>query len=416
MLTRRTLIGCGLSVAAVGAVGYKVWPRLDDYRDKVALQRQLPSSDPTLDELVRMATLAANGHNTQPWAFRLDGQTVSILPDFTRRTPVVDPDDHHLWVSLGCATENLFIAGAALGRAGAVTVGEGDEPQIDVALSRAPPGPQELYQSIPLRQSTRSPYDGQPVSGRDLALLEVAAQEEGVSVQLFTRRTDREAILELVVAGNTAQMDDPAWIDELVDWLRFSPARAISTNDGLFSACSGNPVLPEWIGRQLPDGVQEGFRDRQIPGSGPVVGRNCGLHRRPGRPSALDCCRARFPAVCASGDSAWHPHRASQPAGRSSGGPSGLRALAGHARSPTGPCDPLRPGARAADVPSASGQRRAGMKSASDLQVLCFFAATYAFTRSGIVLVVAWHGLDSTAVGSFGLTSRSDAMTSGGLR
>lgn len=251
MLSRRTLIGSGLSVAAVGAVGYRAWPRLDDYREKVALQRQFLSDDPTIDELVRMATLAANGHNTQPWAFRLDGQTVSILPDFTRRTPVVDPDDHHLWVSLGCATENLVVAGAALGRASAVIVGNGNEPQIDVALSRAPPGPQELYKAIPLRQSTRTPYDGQPVSGKDLALLEAAAREEGVAVQLFTEPADREAILEFVVAGNSAQMDDPAWVQELVDWLRFSPARATSTGDGLFSACSGNPVLPEWIGRRL---------------------------------------------------------------------------------------------------------------------------------------------------------------------
>jgi hypothetical protein len=26
-----------------------------------------------------------------------------ILPDLSRRCPAVDPDDHHLFVSLGCA-------------------------------------------------------------------------------------------------------------------------------------------------------------------------------------------------------------------------------------------------------------------------------------------------------------------------
>jgi hypothetical protein len=46
-------------------------------------------------------------------------------------------------------------------------------------------------------------------------------------------------------------MDDPAWVQELAEWLRFSPARAVKTGDGLFSACSGNPVLPEWIGPTL---------------------------------------------------------------------------------------------------------------------------------------------------------------------
>lgn len=250
-LSRRTVVGAGLVFTAGGAVGYGLWPGLEDYRAESARQRQLPSGDPALGELVRMATLAANGHNTQPWRFRAAGQTVSILPDVARRTLVVDPDDHHLWVSLGCATENLVVAGAALGRAGLVSIGGGDAPQIDIALSDAPPGQQELYRAIPLRQSTRSVYDGQPVSGEDLKLLEAAARQEGVSVQVFTEPADRDAILDLVVAGNSAQMDDPAFIQELADWLRFSPARAIESGDGLFSACSGNPVLPEWIGRRL---------------------------------------------------------------------------------------------------------------------------------------------------------------------
>lgn len=250
-LSRRTVVGTGLALAGAGAVGYGLWPRMGSYQAAAGRLRQPLARDPTLEELVRMATLAANGHNTQPWAFRLAEQKISLLPDFTRRTAVVDPDDHHLWVSLGCAVENLVIAGAARGRVGAVSIAEGNQPTIDIALSAAPPAQQDLYQAIPLRQSTRSPYDGQPVSMADLALLLATAQEEGVAVQVFTEPADLEAILDLVVAGNSAQMDDPAWVQELADWIRFSPSRAVQTGDGLFSASSGNPVLPDWIGRQL---------------------------------------------------------------------------------------------------------------------------------------------------------------------
>lgn len=251
LISRRTVVGTGLSLAAVGAVGYGFWPRMDGYRDEVERQRRLLSDNPDLEELVRMATLAANGHNTQPWKFRLDDQKVAILPDFARRTAVVDPDDHHLFVALGCATENLVIAGAALGRGSVVVIGAGSEPQIDIALSSAQLGGQELYQAIPLRQSTRSVYDGQPISSADMTLLEAATQEDGVSVLFFTEAADRDAILDFVIAGNSAQMDDPAFVQELANWLRFSPAHAVETGDGLFAACSGNPVLPEWIGPTL---------------------------------------------------------------------------------------------------------------------------------------------------------------------
>ncbi|MDP1901317.1 MAG: Tat pathway signal protein, partial [Rubrivivax sp.] len=54
-------------------------------------------------ELVRYATLAPSSHNTQCWKFAVDGKAITLLPDMSRRCPAVDPDDHHVFVSLGCA-------------------------------------------------------------------------------------------------------------------------------------------------------------------------------------------------------------------------------------------------------------------------------------------------------------------------
>ncbi|MFK7941184.1 MAG: Tat pathway signal protein [Roseovarius sp.] len=200
-----------------------------------------------------MATLAANGHNTQPWKFRLDEAGIKILPDLSRRTTVVDPDDHHLYVSLGCAAENLVIAAGAHGRNPELTLESEDDTRIDIALSNGTAVDDALYRSIPLRQSTRSAFDGQPISSEDIELLVAAAEQDGVSVLIFTEPSDREAIAEFVVAGNSTQMDDPAFVAELRDWLRFSPNQAIATGDGLFSACSGNPIMPEWLGGPMFD-------------------------------------------------------------------------------------------------------------------------------------------------------------------
>src|SRR5882672_4177857 len=71
-------------------------------------------ADPGRLELVRFATLAANSHNTQPWKFSIRNDSISIAPDYVRRCPIVDPDDHHLFASLGCAAENLMHAAAAV--------------------------------------------------------------------------------------------------------------------------------------------------------------------------------------------------------------------------------------------------------------------------------------------------------------
>lgn len=251
MLSRRTLFASGLSVAALGALGFGIWPRLDGYHDALERQRRLLDGDPTLQELVRMATLAANGHNTQPWTFRLDEGGITILPDLSRRTAVVDPDDHHLYVSLGCAAENLIIAARANGRLAEATIQGGPEPEIDIAFGSGSTRHSALYATIPLRQSTRSIYDGQPISPDDMDLLRSAAQQDGVSVLMFTSVEQREAVAEFVIAGNSAQMDDPAFVAELRDWLRFNPDTAVAMGDGLFAPCSGNPALPDWIGGRL---------------------------------------------------------------------------------------------------------------------------------------------------------------------
>jgi hypothetical protein len=57
-------------------------------------------------ELIRYATLAASGHNAQPWQFLVTGSEIQIRPDKARRLAAVDPEDRELWMSLGCALEN----------------------------------------------------------------------------------------------------------------------------------------------------------------------------------------------------------------------------------------------------------------------------------------------------------------------
>jgi hypothetical protein len=108
----------------------------DDYIRVAAELRAPIQTSATLTDLVRYATLAANGHNTQPWRFVARASGLSVLPDFSRRTPVVDPDDHHLWISLGCAAENLLIAAAARGQAGAIAM-RADATGIDIDLVAA---------------------------------------------------------------------------------------------------------------------------------------------------------------------------------------------------------------------------------------------------------------------------------------
>jgi hypothetical protein len=202
-------------------------------------------------ELVRYATLAASSHNTQCWKFRINNRAISILPDLSRRLVAVDPDDHHLFVSLGCAAENLLQAARANGFHGDARFDAAASSALQIALEPTKAIASRLYDAIPKRQCTRGEYDGKPLSNEDLKLLEQAGTGNGVRVILLTEKTAMEKVLEYVVQSNTAQMDDPAFVAELKAWIRFGNDEAVTRGDGLFAKSSGNPVMPPWLGSPL---------------------------------------------------------------------------------------------------------------------------------------------------------------------
>ncbi len=200
-------------------------------------------------ELVRCATLAPSSHNTQCWKFALEdnGRSIAILPDLTRRCPAVDPDNHHLFVSLGCAAENLVQAARAHGLK-AETSFDGTRDAVHVTLMPMPAEASPLFNAIPARQCTRGDYDGKPLSREDLDLLERAGTSNSVRMLLLTEPPAMERVLEYVVQANTAQMADPAFVKELKTWIRFNGTDAVRSRDGLFSRASGNPAIPKWLG------------------------------------------------------------------------------------------------------------------------------------------------------------------------
>ena len=257
MNRREILIGGGAGVVALGAgAGVIVVRQMgssSSYDEGTKAAHRLLAAHPDAHELVRYATLAPSGHNTQPWRFGVEPGTITIRPDFSRRTPVVDPDDHHLFVSLGCAAENLVLAAAARGLHGEALFDDAGDGAIRFRYEPGPSVPSPLFDAIPQRQSTRADYDGRAVSPAELTTLAAAARVPGVDLVLVTERPKIDRIRDLVLTGNSAQMDDPAFMRELKSWLRFNPRQALGTGDGLYSATTGNPVVPAWIGRPALD-------------------------------------------------------------------------------------------------------------------------------------------------------------------
>jgi hypothetical protein len=218
-------------------------------------QMRPATGDPDLSYLVHYARLAANSHNSQPWQFSRSGKGVAIEPDGQRMLPVADPDNHHLYASLGCAAENLMLAAKDAGKSAAAHFVVDGNGRIEIDIAGTASNRDPLFDAILERQCTRSDYDGRAVNNDDLASIVNAAKIDGCEILLIPEKARIEQALEMIMAANKSQVENAMFAAELKSWIRFSSASAVASHDGLYAACSGNPVLPSWLGNLMFDFV-----------------------------------------------------------------------------------------------------------------------------------------------------------------
>ncbi len=245
--SRRQLL---LAAAGVSATATLPACSSGDAEQSAARALRLPQVQPfgtavapvsPMHDLVRQAFLAPSSHNTQCWRLQITENSISMARDLTRRCPAVDPDDHHLYVSLGCAAEKIVHAALATGLRADPRFDPGGGGVIAVNFDATRNRVSPLSQAITERHCTRGDYDGQPISPAELRQLEQAGTGDGISVRLLTARPAMESVLEYVVAASTAQIKDVAFVAELQAWIRFSTDEALRTGDGLSPAPRATP-------------------------------------------------------------------------------------------------------------------------------------------------------------------------------
>jgi hypothetical protein len=253
---RLLALGGAVAVGGFALRDYAPWTNYDAEAD---LPRQPfptdPATRPRMMGLIRSATLAANGHNAQPWKFALSANSIEIHPDYSRRLPAVDPADREMWISLGCALENLLIAARAMGYAPEVTYPETRD-LIHIHLAADTPQRDSLFDAIPSRQSTRSEYDGRLIAPNQLDSLQNLSREPGVGVHPIVERSGLATLADYVHESTLSQYADQAFRQELIQWLRFNKKEAVASLDGLYSACTGNPTVPRWLGQWFVAGAK----------------------------------------------------------------------------------------------------------------------------------------------------------------
>ena len=194
---------------------------------------------------LRHATLAPSSHNSQPWRFVVDQDSVMLCADRLRALPVVDPYDRELIISCAAALFNLRVALASLGIGYAITVFPSNADPDLLARVRLLPGHAvdaelaALVSAIQERVTTRHPFSPEAVEIDVERHLMDAARAEGVEVACVSAMQPRNAVADLVAEADRQQFADPRFRRELAKWIH--PRR---TDDGMPAYAGGlGPLL-----------------------------------------------------------------------------------------------------------------------------------------------------------------------------
>ncbi|WP_071146835.1 Acg family FMN-binding oxidoreductase [Bacteroides ihuae] len=205
-------------------------------------------------ELVASAIKAPSGHNTQPWLFRLQEDAIEVYPNLKNSLAVVDPENRELYISIGCAVENLCVAATEKGyHPTPVILKENDNTYIiRINLKKQAPTNNSLYEAINKRQTNRSVYNARTIAADTLNLVQQVAKEEGVKFYMYKNgETAFDTLTEYVRQGNEIQMKNKQFKDELLNWVRYNKHHVNQTGNGLTYATMGSPSTPKLLGKPL---------------------------------------------------------------------------------------------------------------------------------------------------------------------
>lgn len=203
--------------------------------------------------IVEYATKAPSGHNTQPWLFRIDYSTIEIHPNMDVSLSAVDSNNRELYISLGCALENLCLAAQNFGYIAEPSIVSSDSIQfIRVELNKGETGKNPLFNEIEKRQSNRSVYNGKLIEPHIVELLTGSLGSTEIFCYAYSNgNSDFENLLNLIVQGNQIQMQDEHFKNELLQWIRFNNKHSEKTMNGLSNRTLGSPSLPVFMAKPI---------------------------------------------------------------------------------------------------------------------------------------------------------------------
>lgn len=210
-----------------------------------------------MEALVNSAILAANAHNTQPWKFKITNSSIDIFADKKRNIGTADPYFREMYISLGCALENLKISAEAKGYSAKITYLPdplNNDYIAKVDLTTSNPSPSELYGAITNRRMNRGAYDkNRPIPKEMLqSFMDVNKDSSEVKLFLFDSPADKQKIGKYMIEATEAFIADPDQARDDAKWMKQSWSAVEQQKDGITLDAQALPSFMLTVAKMLP--------------------------------------------------------------------------------------------------------------------------------------------------------------------
>lgn len=176
--------------------------------------------------LVRYAILAPSTRNTEPWRFRVEGSCITVMADLSRAQPVADRQHRELYLSVGCAIENLSVAAEQFGFRHVIAYfPRWPDEQVAASIAFRPGGGRRperrglTLQSLLVRRSAHGRFVDRPIAEDETAALRACVVEPELELTLMAEPERRREIQALHRLAHEITVADPAYREELADWV-----------------------------------------------------------------------------------------------------------------------------------------------------------------------------------------------------
>jgi hypothetical protein len=192
--------------------------------------------------ILRYAILAPSSHNTQPWKFSLNGNTIFVYIDHNRWLKIADSDKREIYISIGCAIENLLIAAKYFGFSSTIDYfpkGEDNELVASIKLQKqnftASKNDIALFKAIPQRHTNHNIFQDETINEGDVESLKDLFNNDNIKLFITNDPKLKHKVDNLIVQADIKQFSDPEYRNELAYWI----------GEGVF----GTPWLISKIGK-----------------------------------------------------------------------------------------------------------------------------------------------------------------------